>query len=563
MLNNLKKSKRLDLIISLLITAIVALTRIPFVSKFLYEWDSASYGQAFQNFNIAQGQPQPPGYILFVTLGKGVNYIFNDPNTSMVFLSVAFSILTAVLIYFFVKQIFSRRIALITSILLIFNPLFWFYGEIASIYIFEAFFAVLIAYLSYNVLKGDGRFLYLSALVLGLAGGFRLDLVEFMFPLWVFSLWFSKTSFFKISKALIVLIVAVLLWFIPTILLTGGLGQYLQLSAAQSTVSINTSILLGASFSSQLVNSGLALVWSLWGLTIFGIIMILLFLLYHHSGWRSKFILYLKNPLSIFFILWIAPAFLFYLIIYVIKPGYILVYLPALMIILGYIVNHLSHDLHITFPKISARSFLATLLLIGIIVNSVIYFYPYNLHQGEIWETPQSELDNSEKIFYEINAGILYNNQKIKANDQNTYLHIKTITNLSNSNPNNTIIVIRDISREDEGFDFNKAMYYLPDYNVYYLLDSENSHITNNTVTVWHGQYNNYNITYAPVVDIPLNQSVKQIIWVMSNQTNFYQEVQSQVGVQTISLPNGLNIYYSNIGSGPVNLQIGGYVFTR
>jgi hypothetical protein len=65
------------------------------------------------------------------------------------------------------------------------------------------------------------------------------------------------------------------------------------------------------------------------------------------------------------------------------------------------------------------------------------------------------------------------------------------------------------------------------------------------------------------VVDIPLNQSVKQIIWVMSNQTNFYQEVQSQVGVQTISLPNGLNIYYSNIGSGPVNLQIGGYVFTR
>jgi 4-amino-4-deoxy-L-arabinose transferase-like glycosyltransferase len=128
MLNNLKKSKRLDLIISLLITAIVALTRIPFVSKFLYDWDSASYGQAFQNFNIAQGQPQPPGYILFIALGKVVNYIFNDPNTSMVFLSVAFSILTAVLIYFFVKQIFSRRIALITSILLIFNPLFWFYG---------------------------------------------------------------------------------------------------------------------------------------------------------------------------------------------------------------------------------------------------------------------------------------------------------------------------------------------------------------------------------------------------------------------------------------------------
>ncbi len=562
MLNNLKSFKRIDLIIAFLIAFIVALTRIPFISKFLYEWDSASYAQAFQNFNIAQGQPQPPGYILFVALGKLVNYIFNDPNTSMVFLSVVFSILTSVLIYFFVKQMFSRRIAIITSILLIFNPLFWFYGEIASIYIFEAFFAVLIAYLSYNVLKGDDRFLYLSALVLGLAGGFRLDLVEFMFPLWVFSLWFSKTSFFKISKAFIVLIVAVLLWFIPTIISTGGLSQYLQLSATQSAASTYTSILLGASFSSQIVNSGLAIVWSLWGLTIFGIIMILVFLLYHHSAWRSKFITYLKNPLSIFFILWIAPAFLFYLIIYVIKPGYILVYLPALMIILGYVVNRVSQDLHITFPKISARSFLVTLLLIGIIVNSVIYLYPYNLHQGEIWETPQSELHGSEKIFYEINAGILYDNQKIKANDQNTNLHINTIKNLSNSNPNNTIIVIKDISRLDEGFDFNKAIYYLPDYNVYYLLDSENSHITNN-ITVWHGQYNSYNVTYAPVVDIPLNQSVQQIVWVMSNQTSFYQEVQSQVGVQTINLPNGLDIYYSNIGSGPVNLQIGGFLFTR
>lgn len=563
MLNNLKTSKRIDIIIPLLIIVIVALTRVPFVSKFLYEWDSASYALAFQNFNIAQEQPHPPGYILFVGLGKAVNYVFHDANTSMVFLSVVFSILTALLVYFLAKEMFSRRVAIVSSILLIFNPLFWFYGEIASIYIFEAFFAVLIAYLSYKVLKGDGRFIYLSALVLGLAGGFRLDLVEFMFPLWLFCLWFGKTSYFRIGKAFIVLIIAILLWFIPTILSTGGLGQYLKLSAEQSVASTYTSILLGASLSAQVINSGLAIVWSLWGLTFFGIIMILLYLIYHHSGWRSKFVSYLKNPLSILFILWIAPAFLFYLIIYVIKPGYILVYLPALMIILGYVVNRLSHDLNITFPKISPRSFLVSLLLIAIIVNSIIYVYPYNLHQGEIWETPQDQIHGSEKIFFEINAGILYNNQKIKANDQNTNLHINTITNLSSSNPNNTIIVIRDITREDEGFNFRKAMYYLPEYNVYYLLDSENSHVTNNTVTEWHGQYHSYTITNAPVVTIPLNQSVQRIVWIMNDQSNFYQQVQSQVGVQTIKLPNGLNIYYSDVGSGPVNLQIGGFIFTR
>lgn len=562
LLNNFIRSKRTDLIISLLIIIITIITRLPFTSKFLYEWDSASYALAFQNFNIAQEQPQAPGYILFVGLGKAVNYIFNDPNTSMIFLSVTFSILTALIVYFLAKQIFSRRIAIISVILLIFNPLFWFYGEIASIYIFEAFFATLIAYLSFKALKNDERFIYLSALVLGLAGGFRLDLVEFMFPLWLFSIWYCKRSFIKIGKAFIVLILAILIWFIPTILSTGGLKEYLQISSSVQATTSYTSILLGANLSSQLLNSGLATVWSLLGLTLFGIVMILLFLLYHHSSWKSKFITYIQNPVSIFFLLWIVPAFLFYLLIYVIKPGYTLVYLPAFMIILGYIVNQLSHDLNSTFPKISARSFLATLLLIGIIISTILYFYPYTLHQGEVWETHEDKLHGSLKTFYEVNVGLLYDNQKINANDQNTNLSINTILNLSNSNPDNTVIIIRDITRTDEGFNFRKAMYYLPDYNVNYLVDSENAH-SNSTIAVWHGQYHSFNITSGSTVTIPLNQSNTRIIWIMSNQTNFYQDVQSQLGVQTISLPNGLNIYYSDIGNGPVNIQIDGFKFTR
>ena len=34
--------------------------------------------------------------------------------------------------------------------------------------------------------------------------------------------------------------------------------------------------------------------------------------------------------------------------------------------------------------------------------------------------------------------------------------------------------VLRDITREDEGFNWRKAMYYLPNYDVYYLFDQEN-----------------------------------------------------------------------------------------
>lgn len=560
--NHLQNLKRADLVISLLLAIIVAITRIPLVSKFLYEWDSASYALAFENYSIAHQQPHPPGYILYVALGKGVNYLFNDANTSMVFLSIIFGILTALLVYFLAKEIFSRKVAIISSLLLIFNPLFWFYGEIASIYIFEAFFAALIAYLSYKAFKGNSPFIYLSALALGLAGGFRLDLVEFMFPLWLFCLWYGKTSYAKAGKAFIVLIASVLLWLVPTILSTGGLGQYMQLSAVQSEASVYTSILLGASLSQQIMNSGIALIWSLWGLTLFGIFMVILFLLYHWRGWKSKFIPYLKNPVSIFFLLWIAPAFLFYFIIYIIKPGYTLVYLPAVMIILGYIISRISDDLSLTFPKISPRSFLAALLLVGIIINSLIFIYPYNLHQGELWETPQDKLTGSQKILFGVNVGIMYNDQKISANDQNTQLHIDEITKLSFSNPNSSIVVIRDISREDEGFNWRKAMYYLPDYNVYYLFDFENSGITDK-VSVWHGKNHTDDLIKATTVEIPLNQSVRRIIWIMSDQSSFYKEVQSKAEIQTITLPNGLKIYYSDVGDGPVNLQVSGFIFKR
>ena len=170
-------SKNLDIKILFIIILTVLLTRIPFTSKFLFDGDAVNYALAFQNFNIYLAQPQAPGYIFFVALGKFLNSIFNNPNTSMIFISIIFSILTVFLIYLLVKQMFSIKVAVVASILLIFNPVFWFYGETATIYMGEAFFATLIAYTSYKVLKGsNNKYAYISAFFLGLSGGFRSDL---------------------------------------------------------------------------------------------------------------------------------------------------------------------------------------------------------------------------------------------------------------------------------------------------------------------------------------------------------------------------------------------------
>lgn len=559
---DLEKFNRNDLITPIFLSILVILSRLPLTSKFLYEWDSASYALALEKYDILHQQPHPPGYILYVGLGKIVKYIFQDANMSLIFLSVFFSILTIILVYFLAKNIFNRKVAVAASILLTFNPLFWFYGEISSIYIFESFFAVLIAYLSYKVVLGDGSLVYPSALALGLAGGFRIDIVEFMFPLWLFCLWYSQTSYTKIIKAFIILFLSVMIWFIPTILLSGGLGQYLQLLTIQSEASTYTSMLFGASISQQILNSGLSMVWSMLALTLFGLVVVVMYLVYHRKGWRSKFISTLKNPINIFFLLWVMPAFLFYSLVYIIKPGYTLVYLPAFMIILGYLLSRLADDLNTRFFNISPRSTLVVLILMGFILNSMIYLYPYDLHEGELWETPMNKLDGDQMILFALNTGLMYNQEKINANDQNTKIHIQEILKLSKSDPNTTIVVIRDITREDEGFNWRKAMYYLPAYNVYYLFDYENSGIKDR-VSVWHGQNHADDLTKSVLVEIPLKQSTHRIIWIMNNQSAFYREVQSKVGVHSVDLPNGLKIYYSDILNDSLELRVSGFIFKR
>ena len=553
---------RLDFLIPLILGLLVVITRLPFTSKFLYEWDSVNYSLAFENYNILQQQPHPPGYLLYVALGKAVNCIFNDPNISMIFLSIVFSVLSVVLVYFMAKDLFSRKVGIISALLLIFNPFIWFYGEIASIYIFEAFFSILIAYSSYKLFKGDEKFIYISALVLGLSGGFRTDILEFMLPLWIFCIGSARIHYTKIAKGLLTFIVAVSIWLVPAVILTGGIESYIHILRYTSEAASYTSIIFGASIGQQILNTGVCIIWSLVGLTLIGLLITALFLTYHRKNLRSKVISYLKKPLTIFFLLWIIPSLLFYLFIYIVKPGYLLTVIPAVMIILSYIIIRISSDIQFNFPKISTKHVLGFILLIYVISNTAYFVYPYNLHNDQIWETPTDKMETNQKVWFGVDVGLLYDNAKINANDENTELHIKNILNISNSDPNSTIIVIRDITREDEGFNWRKAMYYLPNYDVYYLFDHENSGIDDN-VSIWHGKDHSYTISKSNVEDIKLNSSTTKIVWVMSNETSFYQGVKDNFGVNRINLSNGMKLYYSNVGNQTSNIKISGFIFRR
>ncbi|MGO9387099.1 MAG: glycosyltransferase family 39 protein [Methanobacterium sp.] len=371
-------TKRVDLHILIIFILVILLTRIPFICKYLFDWDSVGYALGFQQFNMALDQPQAPGYIFYVALGKIVNLIFNNPNDTMIFINIIFSIFTVILVYYLAKQIYSREVAVIASVLLIFFPTFWFYGETSTIYICEALFATLIAYTSYQLLKGDDRFLYISTFILGLSGGFRQDLILFMFPLWFFCLVYQDLNYKKIFKALIVLIASIMLWFIPTIILAGGYGNYSLINQDTLIGSFQSlSIFFGAGIVNQLSMDSRLLSWTVLGIGIISSLILWIFISLNLR--RIIKVSNFRNPDLIFMFLWFLPAFLFYLLIYIAKPGYVLTFLPVFSLIIGYVIVNFSFKLNKRFKLVSKNSFVLLLVSIIVFLSVVQFFIPGNV----------------------------------------------------------------------------------------------------------------------------------------------------------------------------------------
>src|SRR5438876_1162313 len=82
-----------------LLVCAVALSRFLFRSHYLYDIDSVNYALALDRFDPTVHQPHPPGYFLYVYLGRLARLAFRDSNTALVFLSIVASCAAAAMIY--------------------------------------------------------------------------------------------------------------------------------------------------------------------------------------------------------------------------------------------------------------------------------------------------------------------------------------------------------------------------------------------------------------------------------------------------------------------------------
>jgi hypothetical protein len=114
-------------------------TRVPFTSKYLLNMDSCQFALALEKFDITVHQPHPPGYFLYIMLGRLLNFFIADPNTVFVTISVFFSGLTVASVYLLGKEMFEGKVGIVAALLALSSPSLWFHGEVSLTYIMEAF----------------------------------------------------------------------------------------------------------------------------------------------------------------------------------------------------------------------------------------------------------------------------------------------------------------------------------------------------------------------------------------------------------------------------------------
>ncbi len=325
----LRKSVQLpnDTLLAVGLALLTILSRLPFRSQIMYHWDCINFAMALKEFNLAKEQPHPPGYILYVYLGRLVNSVVPDRAAALIFINIVSSALAVVALFYLGRAIFNRKVGFIGALLLASSPLFWFYGEISLPHPLDAFLIILSAWWLYRVMAGNRRYVIPVAILLAIAGGFRQQTLVMMAPLALFAVRRVKRGL--LALAVLVGGIACAGWFVPLVQSQGGLTTYLEISKAFSDRFMNTtSVLHGGGWwgiRRNLIKLSMYTLYA-WNLSLIpGLLYAGLRLWHRPRSWNWEKV--------IFFLLWIVPFSAFYIFVHMGQQGQVFVFLPALFLI--------------------------------------------------------------------------------------------------------------------------------------------------------------------------------------------------------------------------------------
>jgi len=214
-------------------------TRLPFATTNLYAHDSVLYLRGMERFDPLDQRPQPPGYLYYVLLLRGVDLFTHDPNRAMTLVSAFAAALAVALIYLLAARLYEERTARVSALFLLTAVTFWAYGGVAYPYTLLAALSIACALLFWRALDHHatrtrrGAALVVASAAWGLAVGFRSDLAIFLAPLWLLAA--ARATAAIAALAALVTFALGAAWYGASALADGGIARFTEALREQSS----------------------------------------------------------------------------------------------------------------------------------------------------------------------------------------------------------------------------------------------------------------------------------------------------------------------------------------
>ena len=528
----------LDVAISVGLALVTLASRWPYRARMLYNWDAVQFALALREFDIAKHQPHPPGYVLYVALGRLVNATLGDPTQAYVTLAMVFSAATTFTVYWLARALYDRVTAAAAGALLAVSPLFWFYGSVGLTYAGEAFGASLMALLAYRTLAGSVTHLYVGALCLGLAGGLRQSVLVLLFPLWAGCAVLGVRSRARLAAAAAILVGAVLAWFLPLVWLSGGWTAYLRASTELYASTVLPTSLLGGDLDTTVRQARYVLESVLVGLGPLAIALGALPFYVRRRGWATR---------EWFLVTWVVPPLAFYTLGHFGQAGYVLTFLPALVILLSGAVVELvtAGSERLRRPQwrwALTLAALGPLLLIntGFFVSARPVPREFDHRSGDTWVWRVR--DEAHDWILSRTAAALREHEAVLR----TY--VETIRAVYDGEDT---ALLTELGNPRSYPWLRHAMYYLPEYPIYQLslrAESPGFYAPQSAATMI--------LTRGTTLTVP--SRVRQLVWFVDH---WDPEMPRPSGLLEIQLAYGRFLYVLPLGRRPV--EYAGYTFVR
>ena len=223
---------------------IAAILRFFYLSPWLEDWDSIQLALGLHHYSIVAHQPHPPGYPLYIILGR-LFYIFTQNDTrALTSLSAVLGSLSVIPFYLLTKKMFDKKTAICSALIFIVTPVHWVFSERVFTDVPGLFFLLTFGYFIYCS-KGSPKKIFLSSLFAGLILGVRFNEIPVVISLiTLVAFTYGNIKYYFISLA--AFLIGVAIWVIPLIFITGPSGFISSFSSLADYV-VKHDVLLGGS----------------------------------------------------------------------------------------------------------------------------------------------------------------------------------------------------------------------------------------------------------------------------------------------------------------------------